>query len=167
NSHYTGFGEVLYFLRILPLEPQGLRVMKLIQLIDILSEVHNEEEFEKVQSLKAIRNALSNNYFKVLKNEIQHILLQFVLSLKNHKNQDLRHLAIQILLIMITKLNKEVILTQLSQSMDYDNIYIKNLIINNYIELKKADRNIADLILQKSFTDNHYLVRSIASNICL
>ncbi|RBO99978.1 hypothetical protein, partial [Rossellomorea aquimaris] len=32
NSHYTGFGEVLYFLVILPLEPQGLRVMKLIQL---------------------------------------------------------------------------------------------------------------------------------------
>ncbi|RBO98351.1 hypothetical protein, partial [Rossellomorea aquimaris] len=34
NSHYTGFGEVLYFLVILPLEPQGLRVMKLIQLYE-------------------------------------------------------------------------------------------------------------------------------------
>jgi len=35
NYHYTGFGEVLYFLVILSLEPQGLRIMKLTQLSKI------------------------------------------------------------------------------------------------------------------------------------
>ncbi|MBL5794274.1 hypothetical protein [Heyndrickxia sporothermodurans] len=35
NYHYTRFGEVLLFLSLKPLDTQGLRIMKFIQLIKI------------------------------------------------------------------------------------------------------------------------------------
>ncbi|WP_202752223.1 hypothetical protein, partial [Heyndrickxia sporothermodurans] len=37
NYHYTRFGEVLLFLSLKPLDTQGLRIMKFIQLIKFVS----------------------------------------------------------------------------------------------------------------------------------
>ncbi|MBL5848371.1 hypothetical protein, partial [Heyndrickxia sporothermodurans] len=37
NYHYTRFGEVLLFLSLKPLDTQGLRIMKFIQLKNNLS----------------------------------------------------------------------------------------------------------------------------------
>ncbi|WP_235999628.1 hypothetical protein [Heyndrickxia sporothermodurans] len=36
NYHYTRFGEVLLFLSLKPLDTQGLRIMKFIQIISYL-----------------------------------------------------------------------------------------------------------------------------------
>ncbi|MGY0694091.1 hypothetical protein ACW2QC_15135 [Virgibacillus sp. FSP13] len=139
-----------------------LNKMDIVELIDILAEVNNEEEFELVQCLKAIINAINNEFFIELDNGVQNVLLQFVFSLKNHSNQDIRYLAARLLLNMITLHNKKVILTQLSKSMDYDNVYIKNLIINNFDNLWELDKDITKLMLQKASVDNHFLVKKKA-----
>lgn len=63
---------------------------------------------------------------------------------------------------MITTKTQKVILTQLSQSMDYENVYIKNLIIGNFEKLAIIDSKVNNLILKKASIDNHYLVRTEA-----
>jgi len=136
--------------------------LETIELINILSEFNNQEEFEKIQCLKTIKNAINDDFFKEIDYVIQNILVQFVLNMKNSINQDIRYLAVQLLLKMITYWNKKTILTQLSHSMDYDNVYIKYLIINNFEKLMKLDEDITKLILKKALVDNHYLVREKA-----
>lgn len=136
-----------------------IKKMDIVGLIDMLSEINNDEEFEQVQCLKAIINAINNEYFNELDYDVQNVLLQFVLSLKKHSNQDIRYLVIRLLLKMITPKNKKTILTQLSKFMDYDNVYIKNLIINNFDTLGEFDKDITKLMLQKASVDNHFIVR--------
>ncbi|MFY3791124.1 hypothetical protein ACOQFO_05415 [Ureibacillus sp. MALMAid1270] len=130
-----------------------------VELIEILSEINNEDDFEKIQCLKAIINAINNNNFQGLDYGIQNILIQFVFGLKDHNNQDIRYLVVRILLKMITYKNKRAILTQLSKSMDYDNVYIKNLIISNLDLLNIIDNDVAQLMIKKALVDNHYFVR--------
>ncbi|MBL5794032.1 hypothetical protein [Heyndrickxia sporothermodurans] len=42
NYHYTRFGEVLLFLSLKPLDTQGLRIMKFIQIDKSLTVLHQE-----------------------------------------------------------------------------------------------------------------------------
>ncbi|MEL3985682.1 hypothetical protein AAE038_11345 [Bacillus velezensis] len=133
-----------------------------VDLLNLLSEINNEDEFEKIQCLKAIINAINNESFKNIESDIRSIIIQFTLSLKNDKNQDIRYLSIKALLKMITTKTQKVILTQLSQSMDYENVYIKNLIIGNFEKLAIIDSKVNNLILKKASIDNHYLVRTEA-----
>lgn len=139
--------------------------LEVVELIDLLSEIDNEDEFELTQYLKAIKSLVVDKFFNIVDLSIQNILTQFVLSNKNHKNQEIRFLVVQILLKMITPFNKKMLLTQLSEMMNYDNVYIKNVIILNYNLIKKSDEKIANLILQKAYADNHFLVRKSANEI--
>nr|WP_146139647.1 hypothetical protein [Lysinibacillus timonensis] len=137
--------------------------IEIVELIEILSELNTEEEFERIQCLKAIKNTINNEFFVELDYSIQNVLIQFVLSLKNHSNQDVRYLAVSLLIRMVTPSNKKTILTQLSKSMDYDNVYIKNLIISNFNNLRKVDEDITKLMLKKALVDNHYIVSKMAN----
>ncbi|MFJ8235382.1 hypothetical protein ACIQ34_06465 [Ureibacillus sp. NPDC094379] len=47
--------------------------------------------------------------------------------------------------------------------MDYENVYIKNIIITNFDNIMEFDKDIANTIFKKSLLDNHYLVREIAN----
>ncbi|MFJ8235383.1 hypothetical protein ACIQ34_06470 [Ureibacillus sp. NPDC094379] len=81
-----------------------LEDLEVIEIIDILSIINNEDDFEKIECLKAIKNIVHKEFFINLDHSLQNVLVQFVLSLKNHSNMDIRYLAISLLLKMLTPL---------------------------------------------------------------
>ncbi|KMT22967.1 hypothetical protein [Clostridium cylindrosporum] len=139
-----------------------LKKLNIGDLINILLEVNNEEEFEKIQCLHSIINAFNKEFFEQIDYNIQNIFTQFVLNMKNDNNQNIRYLVVKAILEMITTENKSYMLTELSKSMDYDNVFIKNLIINNFNKLSDIDSDITALMIKKAKVDNHYFVREKA-----
>lgn len=60
---------------------------------------------------------------------------------------------------MVTKDTKNVILTKISKMMDYDSVYIKNLILNQAKKLMSFAPDIIKFIIKKATIDNHYVIR--------
>ncbi|TWM19781.1 hypothetical protein CHCC14821_2331 [Bacillus paralicheniformis] len=133
-----------------------------VKLIEILSEL-NKDEFEQIECMKALKNIVNEGFFIKLDYSIQNVLIQFVLGLKKHSNKDIRYLAVSLLIKMITSQNKKTLMTQLSKTMDYENVYIKSLILNSLDDLREVDLDITKLMLKKALVDNHYLVREMAN----
>ncbi len=141
----------------------SLGKIKILDLIDFFSIINQESDFEILESLKSLKNNIEKALFENLEEQIQNVLIQFVLSYKGHENMDIRYYSNLLLINILTQDNKDLILTHLSKSMDYENVYIKNLIITSFEEIIQYDNSAAHAILKKALLDNHYLVRKVAN----
>lgn len=130
------------------------------ELLEYLGMYSEFEESEKIEALKTLTLIFESNYCSVVDENILFMLLQFVLGLSHDTNHDVRYHAIKTLLFMITPATKDPIFTQLSKTMDFDSVYIKNLIINRANALKNIDPAMLNFIMQKASIDNHYIIRN-------
>jgi hypothetical protein len=129
------------------------------ELLELLSTYIELEEFERIEALKMLISVFENNYCNIVDENILLMLLQFVLGQSHNTNHDVRFKAMKAILHMITSTTKDTILTRLSKAMDYDSVYIKNLIINHAESLMKIDPEVLNFIMQKASIDNHYVIR--------
>ncbi|MFJ5717515.1 hypothetical protein [Neobacillus sp. NPDC093127] len=128
-------------------------------LFDILGSYGELDEFEKIEALKAVISTFENDICNKIDKRFLFMLMQFVLSLSHNKNHDIRFYSIKALLLMITEDTKTTILTQLSKRMDYDSVFIKNHIMNQFDRLLNIDLKVTNLMIQKASVDNHYVIR--------
>ncbi|GAA0486409.1 hypothetical protein GCM10008986_09750 [Salinibacillus aidingensis] len=125
----------------------------------VISRYTELDDFEKIEALKAVNNLMNDEYAEKIDKDILFMTLQFVLSMSNDKNHDVRFFATKALLQMITINTEKTILTQLSKIMDFDSGYIKNTIINDFDQLIVINPKITKLMMQKASVDNNYVIR--------
>ncbi|MBU3183250.1 hypothetical protein [Clostridium estertheticum] len=135
------------------------------QVLGIISVYSNQDDSEKIESLKAITNLMDNNYSNIIDERKLYIFVQYVLGFCSTKSHDIRFNAVKALLKICTQKTSKVIMTQLSKIMDIDSAPIKFLILNDISNLTQYNEEIAALILQKAKVDNHFLVRAKALKI--
>lgn len=128
-------------------------------LLDVLGEYGELDEFEKIEALKAVITTFENEFCKKIDKRLLCMILQFVLGLSHDSNHDIRFYSVKALILMITQETKTTILTQLSKRMDYDSVYIKNHIMNQFDRLLNVDLRVTNLMVQKASVDNHYVIR--------
>ncbi|MCJ7840681.1 DUF4062 domain-containing protein [Lederbergia sp. NSJ-179] len=126
---------------------------------EVLSGYNKLDDFEKIEALKAIVNLLENEYCKSINRDILFMLLQFVLTLCNEENHDIRYYSAKALLLLITEDTEKTILTQLSQFMDFDSSFIKHLIMDHFDQLIEVNPDITKFMIQKASVDNHFVIR--------
>ena len=92
------------------------------------------------------------------------IIFQFALQLSYIKNHDIRYYAVKALLHLINDQTKKPIMRRVSEIMDYDSVYIKNMILNYADRLRASDLATYEFIKEKVRVDNHYVIRNRALN---
>lgn len=136
-----------------------------VEIIESLAAVNSLAVFEKIETMKALSLLFENNYVYIISTDILDLLLQFVLSYCSDDTHDLRFFAIKSLLGMVTESNHELIASQLYMSMDFDNSYIKNLILRRLPKMTQMPDKVKDYIISKAKTDNHFYIRKQANEI--
>ena len=129
------------------------------ELLGHLEMLNQFNDQEKIEALKTLVLLFENNYCKLIDRHILFLILQFVLGSSHDSNHDIRFWSVKTLLFMVTKDTKNVILTKISKMMDYDSVYIKNLILNQAKKLMSFAPDIIKFIIKKATIDNHYVIR--------
>lgn len=138
-------------------------VQEVNNLLTLLSILTQQNDYEIIKSLESIQNLLYNIDFNNLDSITTISLLQYVIGMSKHKEQDVRYYSLRILFLLYKSAYDRVALTQISRMMDNDNYIIKANILNRLHIIKDVDIDIADLIKQKGRADNHFLVRKLSN----
>lgn len=127
--------------------------------LEYLGNYGESDEFDKIEALKTLINLLESNATNKMNKKYLFMVLQFVIGMTQDLNHDVRFYSIKALLLLINDDTKDVILKQLSKTMDYDSVYIKNMIIDHFDKLMNIDPVITNYMIQKASVDNHYIIR--------
>lgn len=96
------------------------------------------------------------------------ILLQQALVWCKASQLEVRRNAIQILFqLLYNPINKQIIGNQLIKSMDNDNVYIKNTILQLLPKYENLDVAIRNYLLQKAQVDTNFVVRKVYNEVLL
>ena len=136
--------------------------VELEEIVDLLSIYNKLETFEKLEALKTIVSIFEHGKADKIDERIMLLILQFALGLSNDNNHDVRYFATKVLLNIISEDNKGPVMKRLFDIMDYDSIYIKNLILNHSDKLKGIDYEAFNFILEKALVDNNSVIRQRA-----
>lgn len=132
------------------------------EVVELLGSHSALEEYEKLEALKTIISAFDKKSASGEGNEITFVIFQFALQLSYDKNHDIRYYAVKALLHLINDKTKKAVMRRISEVMDFDSVYIKNMILSNLESLKDFDLAIYEFIKQKANVDNHYVIRNWA-----
>lgn len=137
-------------------------VIKIEEIMDLLSSYTDLEAFEKLEALKTMVSIFEYEKSDIIDEKIILMILQFTLGATNDNNHDVRFYATKVLLHIICEGNKDPIMKRLLKTMDYDSIFIKHQIMNSSEKLKAIDKASFDFIREKALVDNHFVIRKKA-----
>ncbi|NLX03150.1 MAG: hypothetical protein GXY40_11575 [Syntrophomonadaceae bacterium] len=136
------------------------KAAKFDEVIGLLGSYAGLEEFEKLEALKTVISMFEKGDAEKIDSDIMLIIFQFALQLSYDKNHDIRYYAVKALLHLINDQTKDPIMRRISEIMDFDSVYIKNMILNNADRLRAFDLATYEFIKEKGKVDNHYVIRN-------
>lgn len=135
------------------------------------------ESYQKIiEMLPSIENDIPNTtkitneivrFFEIdevlqLPDKVESVVLQCVLQWLNSESIDVRWNATRILFALAKNpINETIVNNQLIRLIDSDNVYIKNLVLNNIFKCKGISDSTKDYIVSKCKTDCNYVVRLV------
>ena len=97
---------------------------------------------------------------------VETIVLQYVLSWLHSTNLDLRCISLKILLALARNPeNSNIISRQLTNLVDSDCVYIKNLILRKINNIEEISQSTKDYVIKKCESDPHYVVRAVCAEV--
>lgn len=97
---------------------------------------------------------------------VETIVLQYVLSWLHSTNLDLRCISLKILLALARNPeNSNIISRQLTNLVDSDCVYIKNLILRKINNIEEISQSTNDYVIKKCESDPHYVVRAVCAEV--
>lgn len=136
------------------------KVAKLDEIISLLGSYTSLDDYEKLEALKTIIHMLENKNAQQIDNDLMLIIFQFALQLSYDKNHDIRYYASKALLFLINNRTKDSIARRISEIMDFDSAFIKNMILRHLDRLEIYDLDMCNFIKEKAMVDNHYVIRN-------
>lgn len=130
------------------------------ELLELLSYYNDNNVYENIKILEAIKSFLHNSEKLEIKKEIYIILLQFVSRYISDKNYEVKYRTANCLFEFIGKFTDEVVhkyISIISNDLDYR---VKLAILNNIDKQQK--KSIFKYVIEKYSVDNNYLVRERA-----
>lgn len=100
-----------------------------------------------------------------LSRDIESVLLQQALVWCKSSRLEIRRNTIQMLFRLLGTQNNKVIANQLINSMDTDNVYIKNTILRLLLNDGKLGISTRNYLLQKAEVDTHFVVREVYKEV--
>ncbi|MCM1159315.1 MAG: hypothetical protein NC300_11135 [Bacteroidales bacterium] len=108
--------------------------------------------------------SLSENI--LLPPKIDSLILQHVLQWQNSDNLDIRWNATRIMFMLLrNSKNESIINNQILNIVDNDNVYIKNLIMQNIYKFKGITKKTREYVISKLENDDNYVVRLICREV--
>lgn len=93
---------------------------------------------------------------------MESIVLYYVLQWIKSYNTNVRYYAVKILFMLLrNKRNKKIINRQILNIIDSDNVYIKNLIINNIHVARNVSNDTYQYVFSKCKNDSNYAIRML------
>lgn len=98
----------------------------------------------------------------ILPTRVESIVLYYVLQWIKSYNTNVRYYAVKILFMLLrNKRNKKIINRQILNIIDSDNVYIKNLIINNIHMARNVSNDTYQYVFSKCKNDSNYAIRML------
>lgn len=150
--------ETLYFSFVMM--KLVFKVSKFNEVVRLLGSYSGLEEYEKLEALKTVISMFGKGDAEKIDREVMLIIFQFALQLSYDKNHDIRYYAVKALLYLINNQTTDPVMRRISEIMDFDSVYIKNMILNNADRLSAFDLATYEFIKEKAKVDNHYVIRN-------
>ncbi len=138
----------------------AFKVSKFNEVVGLLGSYSGLEEYEKLEALKTVISMFSKGDAEKIDSDVMLIIFQFALQLSYDKNHNIRYYAVKALLYLINNQTKDPVMRRISEIMDFDSVYIKNMILNNADRLSAFDLATYEFIKEKAKVDNHYVIRN-------
>ena len=138
----------------------AFKVSKFNEVVGLLGSYSGLEEYEKLEALKTVISMFGKGDAEKIDSDVMLIIFQFALQLSYDKNHDIRYYAVKALLYLINNQTKDPVMRRISEIMDFDSVYIKNMILNNADRLSAFDLATYEFIKEKAKVDNHYAIRN-------
>jgi hypothetical protein len=130
-------------------------------IVELFSDMQQEEDSVKISSLVTLRNILEQADIKKIEENILNTIVQYILNLSKVPEREVRfHASITMVLLLNTGY-RNLILKRISMMMNGETFENKVALLSRLGKRGDKDEMI-EFILQKGSVDNHYWVRKIA-----
>ena len=134
------------------------------ELLESLSILNNQDDYEKLQSLFALINL-----FRGVKKDLNRlkelpILVQHIFGFCFSPNFEIRYHTVKALYLLIDTEYSSIVVDQIAKMMDDDDARVKRAILNRVSEIERYNKLTFNYILSKAKIDTNYLIRKKAEN---
>lgn len=152
--------NLIYFLYIL-----SCGIEQNSKVVSICSSFAESKDFERLEAAYILHEYFGLKDTNTISYNDLYPILSMLLYFCHDIQHSVRYYAIYALINMLSQRTFSPIVYQLSNSMDFESLAIKKLILQHKDDISKFDKTISEGILQKAKADTNYIIKMVVQNL--